>query len=53
MGEECSMHGEKRNAYKNMEGKQKGKKPLRKCGCICKDNIKRGLRDVMGDSRLD
>jgi hypothetical protein len=46
MGRECSTHGEKKNAYKILVGKSKGKRPLGRPRCRWVDNIKIDLRDI-------
>jgi hypothetical protein len=38
--------GEKRNAYKILVGKPKGKRPLGRPKCRCEDNIKMDLREM-------
>jgi hypothetical protein len=46
MGEACSMHGEKRNAYRILAGKPEGNRPLGRHGRRYEDNIKMELRDT-------
>jgi hypothetical protein len=40
MGRACSTHGAKRNSYRILVGKPKGKRPLGKLRCRLEDNIK-------------
>jgi hypothetical protein len=46
----CVRHtecmGEKRNAYRIMIGKCDVKRPLGRCGCKWKDNIKMDLKEM-------
>jgi hypothetical protein len=46
MGRECSMNGEKRNAYRILVGKQEGRRPLGRPRCRWEDYIKMDLRDI-------
>jgi hypothetical protein len=52
MGKECNMHGEKRNSYKVLMGKPKGKRPLGSLIRRRDDNIKMDLREI-GWSGMD
>jgi hypothetical protein len=49
MGMAFSMHGEKRNAYRVLVGKQEGKRPLERPGHRLEDNIKMDLRELGWD----
>jgi hypothetical protein len=40
------MHGEKRNAYKILVGKEEGKRPLGRPRCRWEDSIKMDLRKI-------
>jgi hypothetical protein len=40
------MHGEKRNVYRVLVGKSRGKRPLRRPRCRWEDNIKMDLREI-------
>jgi hypothetical protein len=42
----CSMHGEKRNAYRILVGKPEGKRPLGRPRRILEENIKLDLREI-------
>jgi hypothetical protein len=54
MGRACSTNGGKRNAYRILEGKPEGKRPLRRPRRRCVDSIKIDLkRDRMGWYGLD
>jgi hypothetical protein len=44
----CSMHGEMRHAYKSLDGKPKGIKPLGRPRCRCKHNITLDLKKTVG-----
>jgi hypothetical protein len=46
MGGVCSMHGEKRNAYRILVGNPEGKSPLGRLRRRWEDNIKMDLRLV-------
>jgi hypothetical protein len=46
MGKACSTNGEKRNAYRILVGKQKGKSPLGSPRRRRVDNIKMDLREI-------
>jgi hypothetical protein len=39
MGRACSMHGERKNAYRILVRKPEGKIPLRRTRCRWEDNI--------------
>jgi hypothetical protein len=45
--------GEKRNAYRILDGKLEGERPLGRPRCRWVDNIKMDLRDGMGRYGLD
>jgi hypothetical protein len=45
MGGTCSTNGEKRNAYRILEGKPEGKRPLGTPRRRWEDNIKMDLRE--------
>jgi hypothetical protein len=49
MGRECSMNGEKRNAYRILVGKPEGKRPLGRLIYKWVDNVKMDLRDTVWD----
>jgi hypothetical protein len=42
MDRECSMHGERRNAFRVLVGRPEGKKPLGRATRRWGDNIKNG-----------
>jgi hypothetical protein len=44
MGGACSTNGEKKNAYRILVGKPKGKRPLEGLRRRCVDNIKMDVR---------
>jgi hypothetical protein len=44
MGRVCSIHGEKRNAYRILVGKAERKRPLGTPRCWWEDSIKMNLR---------
>jgi hypothetical protein len=46
MGRACSMHGEKRNAYRILVGKLERKRPLGRPRSRWKDNIRKDLREI-------
>jgi hypothetical protein len=46
MGGVCSMHGERRNAFRVLVGKLEGKRPPGRSECRWKDNIKMHLREI-------
>jgi hypothetical protein len=46
MGGACSTNGEMRNAYRILEGKREGKRPLGRPGRRWEDNIKMDLREI-------
>jgi hypothetical protein len=46
MGRTCSMHEEKRNAYRILVGKQEGMRPLGRPRRRCEDNIRMDLREI-------
>jgi hypothetical protein len=46
MGMACSIHGEKRNAFKVSVGKLEVNRPQRRPRCRWDDNIKMDLREV-------
>jgi hypothetical protein len=46
MGRSCSMHGEKKEAYRILVGTTGGKRPLGRPRCKWKDNIKMNLRET-------
>jgi hypothetical protein len=45
----CSMNGNKRNAYRILVGKPKGKRPLGRPRCKSVDNIETDLREAGKD----
>jgi hypothetical protein len=47
MGGPCSTNGEKRKAYRLLEGKPEGKRPLRRRRCRWIDNIRMYLGEVV------
>jgi hypothetical protein len=49
MGGACSTNGEKRNAYRILEGKPEGKRPLGRPKRRWMDNIKMDLREIERD----
>jgi hypothetical protein len=51
MRRECSTYGEKRNAYKVLVGKPRGKRPLGRPRCTSRweDNISMDLREIGRD----
>jgi hypothetical protein len=52
MGMACSVHGEKRNAYRVLVGKPEGKRPLGRPGHGLEDNIKMDLREIGWDGMV-
>jgi hypothetical protein len=46
MGRACNTNGEKRNAYRILVGKPKGKSPLERPRLTWVDNIKMDIRDI-------
>jgi hypothetical protein len=46
MGSTCSTHGEKRNDYRIMVGKQEGKRPLGRLRHRWEDNNKMDFREI-------
>jgi hypothetical protein len=46
MGRACSTNGAKRNAYRLLEGKPKGKRPLGRPRSRWVDNVKMDLRET-------
>jgi hypothetical protein len=46
MGRECSMHGEKRNAYRILERNPEGNRPLGRPRRRWMGNIKMDLREI-------
>jgi hypothetical protein len=46
MGKACSTNGARRNAFRILVGKVKGKRPLEKPRCMWKDNIEMNLRGI-------
>jgi hypothetical protein len=46
MGRACITNGGKKNAYRILVGKPKGKRPLGRPRCRCVNNIKIDLREV-------
>jgi hypothetical protein len=46
MGRACSIHGEKRNAYRVLVGKLEGKRPLERPRRRGEDNIRMDLREI-------
>jgi hypothetical protein len=46
MGRGCSMHGERRNAYRGLVRKLQGKRPVERHKCRCEGNIWVGLREI-------
>jgi hypothetical protein len=49
MGRACSTNGEKRNAYRIMEGNPEGKRPLGRPRRRWVDNIKMDVREIGWD----
>jgi hypothetical protein len=49
MGKACSTNGEKRNAYRMLEGKLEGKRPLGRPRRRSVDNFKINLREMGWD----
>jgi hypothetical protein len=49
MGRACGTNGEKRNAYRLLVGKPKGKRPLGRPRCRWMKNIKIDLREIGWD----
>jgi hypothetical protein len=46
MGRACSTHGEQRNTYRGLVGKQEGKRPLGRPRYRWEDYIKMNLREI-------
>jgi hypothetical protein len=46
MDRSCSIHGEKRNAYRILVGKPEGRRTLERLRCRWEDNIKMDLREI-------
>jgi hypothetical protein len=53
MGRECSINGEKMNAYRILVGKPEGKRRLGRLRRRRDDNVRMDLRDRMGWYGLD
>jgi hypothetical protein len=49
MGRACSTNGKKRNAYRILEGKPEGRRPLGRPRSRWVDNIKIDLREIVWD----
>jgi hypothetical protein len=50
MGSACSTHGDNQNEYRNLVGKQKGKRPLGRLRRRWEDNNKMELREIGTDA---
>jgi hypothetical protein len=47
IGRECSIHGEKTNAYRILTGSREGKRPLGRPKRRWEDNIEIDLREIV------